>query len=324
MSNLIPFESKAGLPAFLQADAEVGGNLAAFSSGPGYPVISIKGKVFHIKRGDEQALICKPGEDEPAASIEVVILGIGPNGKESAKTFYPEGYTEGSTAKPTCHSDDGITPNADAQEPQAKKCALCPHNAKGSKPTATNPQGKACSSAKRLAVATADAIDDPMLLRVPGASIVPLSDFLSLIKGRGVPNSFGVVTKIGFDYSVAHPALTFKPVGFVDAGTYAAAKEVSTGSIVAAITGASTVQALPAPEAVEEAPKPAPKAAAKPAAKAAPKPAPADDDDLPTTPKATVKVEGTAPKAAPKPEPAVVEATDAGLDAALDDLDFDD
>jgi hypothetical protein len=321
MSNLIPFDSNSKLPSFMQNDV---GNLAAFSGGAGYPVVSIKGKVFHIKRGEEQALICKPGEDEPAASIEVLILAIGPNGKESAKTYYPEGYTEGSSAKPTCVSDNGITPNADAAEPQAKKCAICPHNASGSKPTATNPKGKACGSSKRLAIATVDAVDDPMLLRVPGASIVALSDYLGMIKGRGVPNSFGVVTKIGFDYSVAHPALTFKPVGFVDAATYAAAKESSTCDVANQITGAS-VAVIPEDRVIDtekfetpkiEAPKPAP--APKP--KAAPKVAAAEDDDLPTTPKAVVKVEG----AAKKPEPKAVETIDAGMSSALDDLDFDD
>ena len=59
---------------------------------------------------------------------------------------------------------------------------------------------------------------------------------------------------------------------------------------------------------------------AEPAPKKA-KPAPvAEDDDLPTTPKVKteIKVEASAPKAEP------VVATDSAMDAALDDLDFDD
>ena len=340
MSNLIPFESHSALPAFLQADAAEGGNLAAFG-GSGYGVVSIKGKVFHLKRGEESTLITEPGKETPAPTIDVVILGISPVGNLSAKIYFPGTYVEGSTEKPTCYSNDGVSPAADAQQPQCSKCAICPRNVKGSKPTATNPQGRECSSSKRLAIATADNLEEAYLMRVPGGSVVPFSEYLSLLKNRNLPNSFGVVTRIGFDYSVAHPALTFKPIGFVDAGTYAKAKEVSQGDLVKQIlddseggSGAPQLEnkapaaepVVQAPVAQKAPPTPAP-APAKP--KAATKsfnaaaPAKAADDDLPTEPKATVRVEGSeAP--APKPEVKAVDSIEGGMSAALDDLDFDD
>ena len=56
-------------------------------------------------------------------------------------------------------------------------------------------------------------------------------------------------------------------------------------------------------------------------ANAAPKPKAVEEDDLPTTPKAEVKVEAPK-KAAPVVE--TVAETDSALDDALDDLDFDD
>lgn len=312
-TKLIPFESNSALPAFLQS-AEPG-NLAAFASGGGFDTLSIKGKVFHLNKNGEKILLTKPeSEDgEPASSIEVVIIDIGPRGKLSSRIFYAEKYVEGSVEQPDCSSNDGVTPDADVKSPQAKKCAVCPNNVKGSGATQSNPQGKACSSSKRLSIATPDNLSEPMLLRVPGASIVPLGDFLTVLKNRGVPNSYGVVTKIGFDYTVAHPALTFKPVGFVNAAQYAEAAEVASSELSQRIIGIEpagvSVPAIAAPaEEVEpevEAPAPAAKPAPKPAAKpAAAKPA---------------------AKPAPKPEPVdEVSNVEDGMSASLDDLDFDD
>lgn len=317
-ADIIPFESNAALPAFLQQDAS--SNLADFGGG-GFSIISIKGKVFTLNKNGEKILIKKPGEDEPAGSIEVVVLDISPRGNKSARIFYSAGYEEGNAEKPDCYSNDGEVPAGDAKAPQASKCAVCPKNVKGSAATAQNPERKACSSTKRLAVATSDALDDPMLLRVPGDSIVPLSEFINVIKNRGVPNSYGVVTKIGFDYTVAHPKLTFKPVGFVNAAQYAAAGDVAKSDVVQAILGHDAT-----------------------GAPALPKPAVSDDDDKPIDPKADVKVAAEekqapakpakpapakpakpeAPKPTPAPEPKVETTIDAGLSAALDDLDFDD
>lgn len=319
-TKLVAFDSPAGLPAFLQADAGQG-NLAVLVGSGGYPVISIKGKVFTLTEDGEKTLITKPdAPDEPAASLEVVILDIGPRGRESARIYYHAGYEEGSTEKPDCYSDDGIAPAADARGPQSNKCATCAMNVKGSGATANNPQGKACSSAKRMAIATPDNLGKPILLRVPGASIVPLSEHLTVLKNRGVPNSFGVVTKIGFDYSVAYPALTFKPVAFVTAEQYAEAMEVSKLEIVNNIIGASPAKAPAIPAPVEEAP--AAPAKAKAAEPAKPKTViKVEGDDEPATPAEKPAPKKAAPKPAPEP---VTMPTDEGLDAALDDLDFDD
>jgi hypothetical protein len=288
-ADIIPFESNAALPAFMQQAAP--GNLAEVG-GVRFPVVSIKGKVFTLNKGGEKTLIKKPGEDEPAGSIEVVIIDYSPHGNTSARIFYAKGYEEGNTEKPDCYSNDGVAPAADAVAPQNNKCALCPRNVKGSKPTANNPEGKACSSSKRLAIATADNLDEPMLLRAPGDSVVPFLDYLKVIKERGVPNTYGVVTKIGFDYTVAHPKLTFKPIGFVNAAQYAEAGTVAATDVIQSILGNESVEARP------QLAKPAPAAA---------------DDDTPIPPKADVKVEAepapapTKPKPAPKPAPKPVE-----------------
>lgn len=330
MSNLIPFDS-AKVPASIAKAFSI--SFDDFSTGQkgGFPVISIKGKVFHIKRGDEKTLVTKPdGDGEPAASLEVIVLKTHPG---VAKTYYSKGFSEGSVEKPDCYSNDGTAPAADAQSPQAKKCAACPHNQWGSKITEDGKKGKSCADVKRLAVAPAGQINDPMLLRVPAASLKTWDQYVDLLKKRGVPPP-AVVTKVGFDYTVAHPALTFKPVGFIDEAMAVEVKEVLDTDVVQNIIGgaptaaevdngddAPKTAAKPAPV-EEEAPAPAPKKSAKLAAVV---------EEAEAAPKAKVKVEAEAEEDAPAPAPKkaakVVEVDDditAGLDDMLNDLGFDD
>lgn len=318
MSNLIPFDSVNKLPAHLQEFSSEG-NEFGFSGGS-FSHLSIKGKVFTINRNGEKTLVTDPGDAEsPARAIEVVILDSGPKGGAYSKTFYSEGYAEGANAKPTCYSNDGVAPAADAQDPQAKKCALCPQNAKGSGATPQNPAAKACKSSKMLAVAPAGQLNDPMLLRVPGASLVRLNEFGQYLAQRKV-RSCAVVTKISFDYSKPHQELTFKPVGFVTPEMAADIAKQRETKLVKAIIGEVSLAELGSDqfESEFETPKPAAKPAAKPAQVA-------NDDDLPTTPRAAAKVEeepAAKPAAKKAAKPAAVE--DGGIDAALDNLDFDD
>ena len=321
MTNLIPFES-ASLPAFLQETFGLTNDLLV-SGGGGYPTVSIKGKVFTLKRGDEKTLITD-SNDEPARSLEVVILKAGPAGDKLSKVYYASGYTEGSDAKPLCYSNDGIAPGVNATEPQAKTCATCPKNIWGSHVSEDGKKGKACSDSKRLAIAPAGQVNDPMLMRVPAASLKALTAFGQQLAKRGVPYQ-AVVAKIGFDYSVAHPALTFKPVGFVDESTLSEIKEVVDSDLVKRICG--EVEDLYVPDDADtagepfEQKKPEPKVEPKKTV-VKPKPQVTKDDDPP--PKVKVKVEAEeapAPKAAAK---SVVQEVEDDLDAALDDMDFDD
>lgn len=314
MTNLVPFET-AKVPAVLSnffgegADSELVGT----GGGSGFPVISIKGKVFHVVRGDEKTLVTKPGEDDPAASIEVVILRANP---ARSKVFYASGYVEGSTDKPTCYSNDGVAPEIDAAEPQSKKCAICPHNQWGSKVTEAGKKGKACSDSRRLAVATLDAVSDPMMLRVPAASMKNLEEYGKILAARGLPPQ-AVVTKVGFDYSVAHPALTFKPVGIIgDAAALNEIKRMREEDLVQEIVGLKSAQGpAPVEESEEPAAKPveAPKVEAKPKAESKPK----AEAKQATKPAAPVE-EKAAEKAS-----AVVASLDDDITNMLDQLDFD-
>ena len=208
--NLIPFES-ANVPAALAAMFPTSGSDLVGTASSGYPYISIKGKVFHIVRGDEKTLVTKPGEDDPSSSIEVVIVRANP---ARSKVFYKTGYVEGSTEKPDCYSTDGKAPGKDAVEPQCKTCAACPHNIWGSKVSESGALGRSCTDSRRIAIAMVGVPGDPMLLRVPAASMAAMESYGKQLAARNVPPE-AVVTRIGFDYSVAHPALTFKPISFI-------------------------------------------------------------------------------------------------------------
>jgi hypothetical protein len=230
--QLIPFDSMK-TPVRTTSLFKLSKDLSGGVGSGGFPHVSVKGKVFHITRGDEKTLVTKPGEDEPASSIEVVIVAAN---EHLSKVFYSGGYTEGSKEAPSCYSNDGISPATDAKEPQSKKCAACAHNQWGARITDSGSKGKACSDSRRIAISVSDQINDPMLLRVPAASLKALAVYNDILTKRGVAYQ-EVVTKIGFDYTVAHPALTFKAVGFMDDATCARVLETSQTDTVSSIIG---------------------------------------------------------------------------------------
>lgn len=295
--NIIPFDSGAGLPAFLKKVdvAALNSDLTAHAGG-GFPVISIKGKVFAVVRDGEREIQMNPKDpDSAATSLNVVLLKAN---KGTSKVFYLKGYDKDTSEgqKPDCYSADGIEPAADSQNKQAKKCATCPHNQWGSRISEKGAtKGKACSDTVRMAVAPAGQINDAMLLRVPPASIKALGEYGQMLAKRGVGYNM-VVTKVGFDLQAESPKLTFAPIGLLDDTGWAEVQEMLESDVVTNILGASpgaveAVAAAAEPEAEAEAeveevkPEPKAKATAKPKAepavekpKAAAKPVVVEDD----------------------------------------------
>ena len=289
--NIIPFDSGSGLPSFLKKVdvATLNSDLTAHAGG-GFPVISIKGKVFAVVRDGERELQMNPKDpDSAATSLNVVLLKVN---KGTSKVFYIKGYDKDSSEgqKPDCYSNDGIEPAADAQNKQAKKCATCAHNQWGSRISERGAtKGKACSDAVRMAVAPAGQLNDAMLLRIPPASIKALGEYGQMLAKRGVGYNM-VVTKVGFDLQAESPKLTFSPVGLLDDDGFAEVQEIIQSDIVASILGSNPIAGeftpaveadeAPAPKAAPkiEAPAPKPEVKAKPSAKAKPAPAPVEDD----------------------------------------------
>jgi hypothetical protein len=230
------------VPAHLRGAFAVGNN-ADLQGGVsiGYPIVSYKGKTWQVVENGERMLITMPDSDDPAPAINAVIVRANPH---LSKVYYPEGYEEGSTEKPTCHSNDSIAPAVDAAEPQSKKCAICPHNQFGSKITESGARGKACSDARRLAIAPENDYSRAMLLRVPAMSLKEMLTYADQLTKRGVAYQT-LVTRIGFDHTVAYPKLTFKPQRWLTEDEVAAVQELYDSDSVLAIT------ALNAPSYVE-------------------------------------------------------------------------
>lgn len=336
MSSLTIFEKSENTPLPAHVVALTGGTnndlLGGMSSG-GFPVISYKGKVWHVVDGDSRTMV-QNADGDPASSLEVVVIRANPN---LSKVYYSGGYEEGAAAKPTCYSNDGKGPAADAQEPQSSACATCPHNAWGSRVSENGSKGKACSDSRRLAVAPVGELDYPMLLRVPAGTLKELVEYAKMLDRRKVGYQ-AVVTKVAFDHTVAHQKFTFKAVRFVTPEEAESIRELMDGSVVQQILGLApsgehqddglgeTPEHLKAaaPKAVvAPAPKPAPKlrpvasvakvipeevdeavASVKPKAKAAPAPAP-------VAPPANKKVDRSA----------LLEEANASLDDVLGALD---
>lgn len=303
--NIIPFDSGSNLPAFLKKVdvAALNSDLTAHAGG-GFPVISIKGKVFAVVRDGDREIQMNPKDpDSAATSLNVVLLKAN---KGTSKVFYLKGYDKDSSEgqKPDCYSNDGVEPAADAQNKQAKKCATCAHNQWGSRVSEKGAtKGKACADAVRMAVAPAGQINDAMLLRVPPASIKALGEYGQMLAKRGVGYNM-VVTKIGFDLQAESPKLTFSAVGLLDDEGFAEVQEIAASDVVSNILGASIAAAITSEApAEEEAPKPVAKPKAKPVVEEA------------------AEEEAPKPAAKPKAKPAPVEED---MDLDLDGISFDD
>lgn len=338
-NEMIPFKDDGKLPAHLRGAVPAANDELAGGVSSGYSVLSFKGKTWSLREGGTSSIIMKEDdEDEVATSLEVVILKANPH---LSKVYYESGYSEGSDAKPTCYSHNGSTPASDATKPQAATCALCPHNAWGSRISENGSKGKACSDSRRVAVAAAGDIARPMLLRIPAATLKDLAGYAQILTQRNAPYQ-AVVTKIGFDPTVAHPKLTFKAVRWLSAEEYAEVQTVMGSELVKQIIGADpestparavdAIAHLPAkPAHVAKAPEPEPEPApAKPKAasfgkkKVEATPVEAAAEEAPA-PKKT-KLAAAKPAAAKAPAPVskaaekLVEVGD-DLDAALSSLD---
>lgn len=339
MSNIIPFGNGAQLPAYLQRRSELAHINQDVTTGAGFPVLSIKGKVFTLVKGSEKKILTRPDDpDEVLQSIQLAVV----RANTKSRVFYAKAYSEDDSdgAKPTCYSGDGVAPAADAAQPQASKCQLCKHAVWGSKPAQPGQEAKgtACSVNTRLAVVDPDHVEEPWLLRVPAGSRGNFADACKVGDSRGLPYN-AMVLKVSFDKEAPAPKLVFKPVGLVSDAAYdkisAAYDSDEIKEIVGLKARAGAAHAepgvAPAVEADEldaalqarQAVDAAKATTTKPKATRAPAPAPApatvtEDEivDVVEKPKAT--------KAEPKPEPKVeakAAATDGGLDDLIGDLD---
>lgn len=183
--------------------------------GASYAVVGYKGKIWSLRLRGENHLMLRPDDGTPIGYIDVIILR---SAKNKAKSYYPDGFEDGSGAgkRPLCASIDSVRPDLDVQVKQAELCALCPRNEW--KTDTNGRKGRDCADSKRLAVLlvphqTARVLGQPLMepafLRVPPASLNALALFGENMAQQGWPFS-SFVTRIQFDPAKAHPEFTFK------------------------------------------------------------------------------------------------------------------
>lgn len=306
----------------------------------GFPVLSIRGKVWRIRKGGEEVNYVDD-EGEPVPYVDVVILK---GSQHLAKIYYESKYSEGDTSPPRCWSPDSIKPDPAVTDPISKSCSICPKNVWGSKITEQGQKARACSDNRRLAIAFASELTSkgadatPMLLRIPPASLNPLKDYADkMLKPKGV-KYYAVVTRIGFDQQVAYGKLTFRAIAFADDAQAQAILKLRDSDEVHRILVETTdvTEAAGAQEPAAPEPAPAAKKAPKPKLKpveteeeeegidlsgpAEPAPAPAKKAPKPKLVATEEEDEEHEEQPAPKPAAKAAGKKDAGVQVDFDSL----
>lgn len=191
----------------------------------GYGILKYRGKVWTLSyKGQSYNLVygpaAGPAKGSPRSDVDLVVVRA-PVTK--SKVFYPK-WEEGSHDRPVCWSNDAITPDISIPNPQHSNCALCKWNVFGSRTTDSGKPAKACSDYKRLAVyldpalvqdALGMTIDEPVLLRVPAASLNDFGSFAKKMSQGGLPLP-AFIAKIKFDPTVSYPKFVFDHVRNLD------------------------------------------------------------------------------------------------------------
>jgi hypothetical protein len=200
------FASDARIPAYL-IDNGASATTAALAGGSDSRRISIKGSVFRMIVGGQELAV---NEDR---SMNFIVVGAAPT---FARTFYDGEYVDGVDSSPVCWSDDGVSPAGKAPEPQAKSCATCPQNIKGSGKN----NSRACRYSARLAVVLDGDIEGGVYgINIPATSIFgegagrysSLQEYARKLAGFKIAIE-RVITEFKFDVKSPVPKLLFQAV----------------------------------------------------------------------------------------------------------------
>lgn len=213
------------------------------------PHISIGGNRF--------TLVDTAGGKKPVETLHLDVCVIDLS-DQMAKQYYEFDYEPGSDDPPTCFSDNGITPSPGSSKVQARTCAECPQNARGSATSKLSGKPiKACRDEKRLAVIILGVPDMLFQLKVTPGSFKNWAAYVERCKSQGVDMDV-LVTRLSFEAD-KNGVLTFTPANWIDAPTADIRDKAWAAKATDALVGRGGEVALPPPAAT--APFPAPSAA---------------------------------------------------------------
>lgn len=253
----------------------------------GYGILKYKGKTWELSYRGQNYVFMREDGDGARNSLDLVFIRAS---ETKAKTYYPS-YKEGAHDRPKCWSNDAIVPAPEVTEPQHDNCAQCPMNQVGSRVQDTGRPSRACTDHKRTAVfidpevvrkATGLELSEPVMLRIPGASLSEFANYGRFLQQRGGWPLVSVLTRISFDPEQAFPKFKFQALRPLDEGELASALSLrdepgirritlESGDFKAAAALPNTFAGKQAPKLAAPAPKPlpAPSPAPQPAAKPA-------------------------------------------------------
>lgn len=227
MSNdvMIPDDIPGGPAAIFQEKNLPVERLGEGVDSGGFNLVGIHGKEFYVRyKGQRHTLINpdakpEPGMPQPVSQhFDFVVLR---QGARTSHTWYQQGYQPGADKPPDCVSTDGIAPDDSSRLKQADLCQLCPQHEW--KPQPNGRDGRACTDSLRLAIlpmpklitaVLGEPITEPILFRIPAASLRGFSEFGDQMAKRFGGNSpiCSYVMRVIFKQSVQHPQFEYRLV----------------------------------------------------------------------------------------------------------------
>jgi len=164
-----------------------------------------------------------------------------------AKQYYEYDYEPGSDDPPTCYSTNGIVPDAGAAKRQARTCAECPQNSRGSATSKLSGKPiKACRDEKWLAILLTDMPGILFQLKVTPGSFKNWASYVERVKNQGVDMNV-LLTRLSFEPE-KNGVLTFAPINWIDAAMADMRDKAYAGNATDILVGRSEAQvALPGP-----------------------------------------------------------------------------
>jgi hypothetical protein len=250
------------LPDFL-ANAGVSDLTKQLAGNTGVKRIVPKNGIFRKEVGGKEMGKVK-------SNINAVVVNASPH---VGRIFYAQAWTpDAEPTAPECFSNDGRTPDKDAQKPQSDRCDMCPQNVKGS----GQGSSKACRYSRRIALILEEDFGTPLEGEVYQMNLASKSLFGDAVNGANTFENYTkylanngksldyVVTQISFNEDNDNQSVLFTPTRFINKNEYEVTSKVASNPMVQKMVIMTPYQA----DASGRIPKiEAPKAVAKPEAK---------------------------------------------------------
>lgn len=216
------------------------------------PHISIRGNAFTLvdaagnQRAHTMRVTLPNGQtQDQAAPLEALVADISDH---VCKQFYAKGWEADSADPPDCWSANGMAPSRDAGNPQARTCAECPKNVRGSAVSKLSGAAiKACRDEVWTALILPQYPGMIFQLKITPGSFQAWRAYYELVKARADLGQ--IMTRVTFEAGV-NGVLRFEPTGeWAPQALYEARKKALSSKATDQFVGRNDVprQAIEAP-----------------------------------------------------------------------------